>query len=183
VAADSPRRPVRGVVVQGPSLSADAARQVEELTSEAHEALSSTLGVSVTPITVHVHDSIESFRTATGRPWWVRTASSGTTLHAVPLAALGPPDQWRPAIAAGVADLLIAGALARRPLWVRVGAARFFARRDAQPSNNLPAATTCPSDAALTASISAAAQREAETRAETCFEREYARTRDWRTVR
>jgi hypothetical protein len=31
--------------------------------------------------------------------------------------------------------------------------------------------------------ISAAAQREAETLAEACFARAYAKTKDWRTVR
>jgi hypothetical protein len=156
---------------------------LEELTSGAHDALSATLGVSVAPITVRVHDSIETFSAATGRSWWVRTASSGTMLHVAPLASLGSADQWRPAITAGVADLLLAGSLARRPLWVRVGAARFFARGGARSTNSVPPATACPSDAALTASISAAAHREAEARAEACFEREYTRTGDWRSVR
>jgi hypothetical protein len=41
----------------------------------------------------------------------------------------------------------------------------------------------CPSDAELTLAISAPALREAEARAEACFARAYARTRDWRTVR
>jgi SpoIID/LytB domain protein len=182
VDAGPPRRQVRSVIVQAPSLSAEAAVQVEESASGAHDALSTALGVSVVPITVRVHDSIESFRTATGRPWWVRSVSSGTTIHLVPLAALGPADEWRPAIGTAVADLLLAEPLARRPLWVRVGAARFFARDGGRRPGN-PPATTCPSDAALTGGVSAAALREAEARAEACFERQYARTRDWRTVR
>jgi hypothetical protein len=41
----------------------------------------------------------------------------------------------------------------------------------------------CPADAELTLAISAAAQREAESRAEACFARAYATTHDWRAVR
>jgi hypothetical protein len=43
--------------------------------------------------------------------------------------------------------------------------------------------TSCPADAELTLAISAAAQREAEARAEACFARALARVKDWRAVR
>jgi hypothetical protein len=41
----------------------------------------------------------------------------------------------------------------------------------------------CPSDAELTLAISAAAQRDAESRAEACFARAIEQTKDWRAVR
>jgi hypothetical protein len=48
---------------------------------------------------------------------------------------------------------------------------------------DLTAKVKCPADAELTLAISAAAQREAESRAEACFARAYSVTRDWRTIR
>ena len=180
-APEPPRRAGRTVVIEAPLLSAGTADEVEKMAADAHDQLSPILGVSLSPITVRVHDSVEAFRRATGRPWWVRSVSSGTTLDLVPLAAMGGADEWARTIKTAVAELLLAGPLARRPLWVRVGAARFFSRDGSRPTTNDDG--RCPSDSALTDSVSAVALREAEAHAEACFASRYARTRDWRTVR
>jgi hypothetical protein len=82
-----------------------------------------------------------------------------------------------------VAELLVADVLKDRPVWVRVGAARYFGRGPAAARPVFSVGERCPANAELTLAISAPAQREAETRAEACFAREYARTKDWRTVR
>lgn len=149
----------------------------------AHEALGKTLGVSVAPITVRVHESLESFRQATGRPWWVSGVAEGTSIDLMPVALLAQRDGVESALRTAVAELLVAPALTGRPRWVRVGAARYFARDGARPAADPRRPLRCPSDAELTLAISAVAQREAETRAEACFTREYARTRNWRAVR
>jgi len=75
----------------------------------------------------------------------------------------------------------MSSALGARPVWVRVGGARYFAAaaRPAVPSRTVP----CPADAELTLAVSAAAQREAEARALQCFARALARARDWRLVK
>jgi len=69
---------------------------------------------------------------------------------------------------------------------VRIGGARYFARAldgGVTPGANSRERVRCPADAELTFAISAGAQREAESRAEACFARAYAQTRDWRAVR
>jgi len=86
-----------------------------------------------------------------------------------------------PSVRLAVAELLVAGPLEGRAAWVRIGAARYFAEGVAAIK---PAASRakCPTDAELLLAVSAAAQRDAETRAAGCFARELAKTNDWRAV-
>ena len=172
-----------GIVVDVPRSSGMTDIEVARLTAGAHEDLANVLGTSVAPITVRVHESLESFRLATGRPWWVRSVSEGTSIDLVPAALLVQPAGFDAALRIAVAELLVSEGLRGRPVWVRAGAARYFARNTPPPTPAAGDGEPCPSDAELTLAISAAAQRAAEARAEACFAREYARTRDWRAVR
>jgi stage II sporulation protein D len=172
-----------GIVVRMPEGSTVTAAEVEQLTARVHDGLAKMLGVAVAPITVRVHASLESFRLATGRPWWVSSVSEGTAIDLVPTALLDQRDGFEAALRTAVAELLVAEPLGGRPLWVRVGAARYFGRDRPGTGAETRSAARCPSDAELTLAISATAQRDAEARAEQCFARAYARTRDWRAVR
>ena len=172
-----------GIVVDVPRSSGMTDIEVVRLTAGAHEDLANVLGASVAPITVRVHESLESFRLATGRPWWVRSVSEGTSIDLVPVALLVQPDGFDAALRIAVAELLVSEGLRGRPVWVRAGAARYFARNTPRTAPAAADREPCPSDAELTLAISASAQRAAEARAEACFAREYARTRDWRAVR
>jgi stage II sporulation protein D len=150
--------------------------------ARAHDALAGALGISIAPLQVRVHPSLDSFRRSTGAPWWVSSVSEGTSIDLVPLALLDQRNGVDEALRIAVAELLVADSLRGRPLWVRVGAARYFGRQAPAPppSGRGP---RCPSDAELRLAISATAQRDAESRAEACFAREYAKTKDWRAVR
>ncbi len=183
---------IGGVGVEVPRSSGLTEVEVARLAARAHDDLANMLGTSVAPITVTVHESLEGFRLATGQPWWVRSVSAGTSIDLVPAALLAQPDGFDAALRIAIAELLVAEALRGRPVWVRVGAARYFARNGPRATPfATPAATPfatetgeeCPSDAELRLAISAPAQRAAEARAEACFAREYARTGDWRAVR
>jgi hypothetical protein len=160
---------------------------VVRLTERAHNDLSAVLGTSIAPLTVRVHESLESFRLATGRPWWVSSVSGGTSIDLVPAALLAQRDGFEAALRIAIAELLVADALKDRPAWVRVGAARYFARGGTGGTTGgtprVGGRDRCPADAELTLAISAPAQRDAEARAEDCFARGYARTRNWRAVR
>jgi hypothetical protein len=171
------------LVSRAPSASPAVATDVEALTARIHGELSRVVGVSVAPVTVRVHNSIESFRAATGRPWWVSSVAEGTSIDLVPTALLELRDGLEMTLRMAVADLLVSPSLRGRPLWVRVGAARYFAHLSARRDPEATASVRCPSDAELTLAVSAPAQREAEARAEGCFAREYARVGDWRAVR
>ncbi|MBI2188541.1 MAG: SpoIID/LytB domain-containing protein [Acidobacteria bacterium] len=182
--SDPPRAAGRAsITVEVPSVSSVDAAEVERLTAAAHDALGRTLGVSVAPMTLRIHASLESFRQATGRPWWVSSVADGTSIDLVPAPLLAQREGVESAIRTAVAELLVAPALAERPRWVRVGAARYFARGSAPPAADARRDIRCPSDAELTLAISAPAQRDAEARAEACFARAYARTREWKSVR
>jgi stage II sporulation protein D len=177
-------RPGRGgiAVDVGPA-SGIAAPELMRLARQAHDDLARTLGSSVAPITVRVHESIESFRTATGRPWWVSAVSNDTSIDLVPGALLAQRDGVDVALRVAVAEILVSAALRGRPAWVRVGAARYFGRGQERLAPNAAPPPQCPSDAELDQAVSAAAQRDAEARAEWCFTREYERIGDWRAVR
>jgi hypothetical protein len=154
---------------------------LDALAARAHADLARVLGTSVAPITLELHESMESFRRATGGPWWVSVVASGTAIDLAPAAVLAQREGLDGAVRRGVAELLVAGPLAGRPAWVRVGAARYFAR--AEPDEPSTTAPQCPSDAELTLAISAAGHRDAEMRAEACFAAALRRTGDWRAVR
>jgi hypothetical protein len=188
VSASAPASPsgkarLGGIVVEVGRSSGVAADEMARLATTAHDDLAKTLGVSVAPITIRVHESLDSFRAATGRPWWASSVSDGTSIDLVPAALLAQRDGIETLLRIGLADLLVSGALRGRPLWVRVGAARYFGRGTGAVARRAAPRDPCPVDAELTLAISAVAQRDAEARAESCFAREYARTRDWRAVR
>jgi hypothetical protein len=172
-----------GIAVDVGPASGIAAPELMRLATQAHDDLARTLGSSVAPITVRVHESLESFRAATGRPWWVSGVSNETSIDLMPGALLAQRDGVDVALRIAVAEILVSGALRGRPAWVRVGAARYFGRGQERLAPNAAPPPRCPSDAELDEAISAAAQRDAEARAEWCFMREYARTGNWRAVR
>ncbi len=182
-AGSIPAAPRGGIVAIVPSASSMTNAEVIRLAARAHDDLAAVLGTSIVPLTVRVHESLESFRLATGRPWWVSSVSAGTSIDLVPAALLAQRDGFEPALRVAVAELLVAEALKDRPAWVRVGAARYFGRGTPAGPPRAGGRDRCPADAELTLAISAPAQRDAEARAEACFAREYALTKDWRAVR
>jgi stage II sporulation protein D len=175
--------PRGGIVAVVPASSSIANADVVRLAARAHDELAAVLGTSIAPLTVRVHESLEGFRLATGRPWWVSSVSAGTSIDLVPAALLAQRDGFEAALRVAVAELLVADALKDRPAWVRVGAARHFGRNRSAAPPGFSGRERCPANAELTLAISAPAQREAEARAEACFAREFARTKDWRAVR
>jgi stage II sporulation protein D (peptidoglycan lytic transglycosylase) len=172
-----------GIAVVVPRASPVSASELERMAMRAHADLAKTLGTSALPITIRLHDTLDAFRMATNRPWWVSKVADGMRIDLAPVAVLEQRGGLEASVRMAVAELLVAGALGGRPAWVRVGAARYFSQ--AGPSAPRPGAarTPCPSDAELTLAVSAPAQRDAEARAEACFAREIERVRDWRAVR
>jgi len=170
--------PVRGLV---PSDSRVTAADLQRLAGQAELRLAGRLGIPPSPLTVRLHDSLESFRRATGQPWWVSALVRPGEIDLAPAAVLEQRDGLERALERSVAEVLMAPALDRRPAWVRVGGARYFTRRgDTTPRDGR---VRCPADAELTAAVSASSQREAEARAEACFAQALLRSGDWRGVR
>ena len=170
-----------GITVTVPRFSAVTAMEIERIAVSAQAELVRSLGVSVLPITIRLHDTLDSFRLATNRPWWVSEVAEGTAIDLAPATVLVQRGGVNAAVRVAVAELLVAGPLAERPAWVRVGAAQYFSEGSASVRAASPR-TQCPTDAELLLAVSAPAQREAEVRAAACFAREIAKTGDWRSV-
>jgi len=169
------------IVVRVPNGSAVSAGEVERIALRARESLSRVLGVSISPVTIELHETLDGFRYETGRPWWVSAAVTGATIDLTPASLLAQREGMETTLRTAMAELLVAPTLTGRPTWVRVGAARYFSRPSRAAASSRP--VTCPADAELTLAVSASAQRDAESRAERCFARELASTGDWRNIR
>ena len=126
---------------------------------------------------------MDAFRHTTGRPWWDSIVVDGSVIELAPVAVLAQRDGLEAAIRRGVAELLVTEALANGPAWVRVGAARYYARMTGTRARPVSSGLRCPSDAELVLAVSASAQRDAELRAESCFARALTGAGDWRKVR
>jgi SpoIID/LytB domain protein len=186
VSVDTPRAPIApapatAINVRVPNGSTISAGELGRLALRMRESLSSTLGTSAGSVTVELHGTIDRFRYETGRPWWVSAAVKGTTIDLAPAQLLAQREGLDTTLRTAMTELLVAPSLTGRAAWVRVGAARYYARTasPAAPSREVK----CPADAELTMALSASAQRDAESRAERCFARELAKTGDWRLVR
>lgn len=185
-AAEPPRAPVTPSIsshisVRVPGGSAMSAGELGRLALRARDSLSKVLGASADGVTVELHGTLDGFRYETGRPWWVSAAVTGTTIDLAPAPLLAQRDGIEATLRTAMAELMVSPLFADRAVWVRVGAARYFSKPTppAASSREVP----CPADAELTMALSAAAQRDAESRAERCFARALAKSGDWRNVR
>ena len=162
-----------------PAGSRTTAVDLERMAGEAQVKIAQRLGVATPALTIRLHGSIDTFRRATGQPWWVSAMVRGREIDLAPAAVLEQRDGLDRAVARAVAEALVAPELNDRHVWVRVGAARYFTGGERPAEGH----TRCPADADLTAAVSAAAQREAESRAEACFAQALAHGDDWRAIR
>jgi len=170
-----------GILVSVPRDSKVSARDLEKLTVTTRESLSRALAVSPGPVTVELHESLDKFRLEVRKPWWVSAAVTGTTIDLAPAALLAQREGIEATLRTAMAELLMSPTFVDRPMWVKVGGARYFSSASRPTAPLSP--VSCPADAELTLALSAVAQREAETRALQCFARAIGRTGDWRLVK
>ena len=135
----------------------------------------------VSTLTVTVHPSVESFGRATGQPWWIAASTVGHEIDLLPVGVLRQRGILESTLRHEVAHVVVDGELTSRRVWVREGAALYFANPAAPVLGE--SRVSCPADAELLRPVSAGAQREAYGRAERCFRRQLTRKSDWREVR
>ena len=109
-------------------------------------------------------------------------ATDGPAIDLLPITVLKQQGQLERTIRHEVTHALLDAALAKRPMWVREGAAAYYASpaavRPTQPSR-----VSCPTDIELLRAVSAGAQRDAYARAETCFAKAIADGKKWDQVK
>jgi SpoIID/LytB domain protein len=131
-------------------------------------------------IRVTVHPSVESFGRATGQPWWVSGATDQTAIDLLPVTLLQQRGQLERTVRHEVAHVLLDETLRTKPMWVREGAAFYFADPSAPPR---PGKVSCPKDPEFLRPISAGAHRDAYARAEACFRRQILEGKSWRDIK
>jgi SpoIID/LytB domain protein len=162
----------------------ESERQVVlSLVRKSRDEIAKATGVAIPGrLRITVHPSVESFGRATGQPWWVSGATDGAAIDLLPVTILRQQGQLDRTIRHEVTHALLDAALAKRPMWVREGAAAYFAAPEKSRAAR-PARVDCPSDAELLRPVSAGAQREAYARAEACFARGIAEGKRWDQIR
>ncbi|HEY1911871.1 MAG TPA: SpoIID/LytB domain-containing protein [Vicinamibacterales bacterium] len=158
---------------------------IRDLATRSRNDLAKRLGVDrPSRITLRFHPSVEAYQRATGQPWFTAGATMKDEMDFVPLTVLRDRGVLARTVQHELVHLMTASALGGRPLWVREGAASFFASERADASD--PAYRNrgaCPTDQELTRPVSPGAMSLAYNRATACFARQIAAGRKWSEVR
>ena len=183
-----------GVLVSLPDDDEGERATIAKLTIQARDELAATLGMP-TPakITLRFHPTTDDYERATGQSWftsgaWVNDGVKAE-LHLLPLAVLRERGVLERTIRYGLVHAMADGLLAKRPAWVREGAAIYFAGERPIPGQGTGAALrleprgSCPDDNELLRPVSAGALSNAYARARSCFARQVAAGKNWRDVK
>jgi SpoIID/LytB domain protein len=190
--------PLSDIALALPAAEVHEREELVTLIRRARDRIASMAAVEAPALRVTVHPTVESFGRATGQSWLVAGATSGHAIDLLPVATLRRAGRLERVVTHEVAHAVVDEALARRALWVREGAAAYFASgvRAATPGIEARSAEgrtserriaeepggRCPADSELRRPASAAALADAYARAEACFRRGLARVRTWRDV-
>jgi SpoIID/LytB domain protein len=161
---------------------------ITDLTGRARTALAGELGVRPPRVTLRFHPTIDSFQRATRQPWFTVSATINGDIHLLPPAVLKERGVLDRSIRHELVHVMTNAALAGRRVWVREGAALYFADQSPSPEPAAgrlasPARIVCPGDAELLQPVSVGALTNAYARAEACFARQLAQRRSWKDVR
>jgi len=176
------------------SLPDDDAGEQAAITKQALKArdeLARTLGVPPPArVTLRFHSTTDDYENATGQAWFTSAALVRDELHLLPLAVLRERGILDRTIRHELVHLMTDPVLGRRPLWVREGAAIYFAGEQPIPADAVqkPAfkpetRASCPDDSELRQPVSVGALTNAYARARACFARQMQGGKSWRDVR
>jgi hypothetical protein len=161
---------------------------ITDLAARARADLARTLGVTAPRVTLRFHPTVDSYERATREPWFTSGAIVNGDIHLLPPAVLRERGVLDRTIRHELVHVMTNAPLSERPLWVREGAAIYFAGEPPVPggkdARTAPAPrTSCPDDAELLRPVSAGALTNAYARAQACFARQMSQRRSWRDVR
>jgi SpoIID/LytB domain protein len=179
--------PVPEVLVSLPDGDEGERAFITTLTAHARTALAGELGVRPPRVTLRFHPTIDSYENATRQPWFTVGATVNGDIHLLPPSILRERGVLDRTIRHELVHVMTNGVLSGRRLWVKEGAAIYFAGQPSAPEpNGARSAQTrliCPRDAELLRPISVGSLTNAYARAEACFARQLAQRRSWRDVK
>lgn len=166
---------------------------IEAMALRARDELARDLGVAAPPrLTVRFHPTTQSYERATSQAWFTSGAIVGGEIHLLPLAVLRDRGVLERTIRHELVHLMVDEPLAKRPAWVREGAALYYSdvrsgRLQADEQGNERSRSrgrlSCPDDAELNQPLSAGSLSNAHARALACFARQAGDGRAWKDIR
>jgi stage II sporulation protein D len=180
VAAASVAVAATDVVISLPEGDEGERAVITSLVRRERDELARALGVEAPPrLTIRFHPTTDAFERMSGRPWFTLGSTGQNDLQFVPLTVLRDRGILERTIRRQLVHALADAALDGRPVWVRDGAAAYFA----EPGDSLSSRLACPVDVELTRPLSVGAYGDATRRARACFERQLSSRKDWRAVK
>ncbi|MCU1385739.1 MAG: hypothetical protein JWL71_4436 [Acidobacteria bacterium] len=159
-------------------------------TLKARDELARALGVAAPRVTLRFHPTTDDYERVTGQAWFTSGAVVNRELHLLPLAVLRDRGVLERTIRHELVHVMADAALGTRPVWVREGAAIYFAGEQMipgeppqRPAFKPEARASCPSDNELLRPVSVGALSNAYARARACFAKQMQAGRTWRDVR
>ena len=171
-----------GIRLELPESDARERKTLVALIDRAIADLRARAGLGPPDLTIRFHPTVESFRRSTGQPWWIAGSTRGDRIEVLPASVLRARGTLDATLRHELAHASIDEALRDRPLWVREGAAMYFAGERGAARGKGVLAASCPSDAQMRAAATPDAMREVYARAVTCFARDVAAGKPWREI-
>ena len=189
-AASTPA-PATDILVALPDDDEGERATIVRQTLKSRDDLARILGVSPpAQITLRFHPTTDDYEAATGRAWFTSATLVTGELHLLPLATLRERGVLERTIRHELVHVMTDSVLGKRPLWVREGAAIYFAGE--QPIPGEPAQrpafkpepkASCPDENELLRPVSVGALSNAYARARACFAKQIDAGRSWREIR
>ena len=161
---------------------------ITDVAARARADLARALGLPAPRVTLRFHPTVDSYEQATREPWFTSGAVVNGEIHLLPPTILRERGVLERTLRHELVHVMTDAALTGRPLWVREGAAIYFAGTptvpgapDARPVE--PRKAPCPDDAELLRPVSVGALTNAYARAESCFVRDLVKRKSWRDIK
>ena len=159
------------------------------MAARARDEVAKALGVSPPPVTLRFHPTTDDYERVTGQAWFTSGAVVNGALHLLPLTVLRDRGVLERTIRHELVHVMADAALGTRPVWVREGAAIYFAGEQMIPGapTQRPAfkpepRASCPENNELLRPVSVGALSNAYARARACFAKQIQSGRAWRDV-
>lgn len=181
-----------GVLVSLPDDDEGERVAVARLAARARDDLSRALALSSpAAVTLRFHPTTDDYERATGHAWFTSGAFVAGELHLLPLAILREQDMLERTIRHELVHAMTDDVLGKRPVWVREGAAIYFAGEGPIPGEppqkprlvRPEPRAACPTDSELLRPVSIGALSNAYAQARACFARQIAAGKAWRDVK